>query len=100
MARGGKLSGEIPKEMYRAPALYEVALYGNNLEGDIPEELATVSKITMFSVAMNKLGDGGLLPPAILADYRFHNSRAWYGVINICPQQEGHGWSNCISGLD
>lgn len=100
MARGGKLSGEIPKEMYSAPSLYEVSLYGNNLEGDIPEELATVSKIMLFSVAMNKLGNGGLLAPAILADYRFHNSRAWYGVVAICPQQEGYGWSNCISGLD
>lgn len=89
------LTGTIPEEAYRHPNLYEFNLGANNLEGDLSPALAS-SNIQMFDVTMNRLGGKGkTLDESIKYDPRFGNARAWNGIMQICMQQDGYGWSNC-----
>lgn len=89
------LTGTIPEEAYRHPNLYEFNLGANNLEGDVSVALVS-SKIQMFDVTMNRLGGSGkILDEDIKYDPRFGNAQAWNGIVQICKQQDGYGWSNC-----
>lgn len=90
-----KFTGSIPDNVFTAPNLYELILADNNLEGDLSVAIVD-SGIQMFDVCLNKLGgQGKVLDERIKGDVRFGDARAWNGLIQICMQQDGYGWSNC-----
>lgn len=81
------LSGPIPKELANLKYSYLNLSY-NQLTGEIPKEFGESE--VLLSVVRNNLT--GNIPEGILT--RYNNSDL---LNNICPQNIGFGFSNCIS---
>ena len=60
---GNDLSGEIPPELGSLSNLTDLSLHGNDLSGEIPPELGSLSNLTDLSLHHNELS--GEIPPEL-----------------------------------
>jgi Leucine-rich repeat (LRR) protein len=80
-----ELSGTIPAWIGEFPSLSWLILEGNQFSGSVPDGLYNPAKPINIYLGYNNLS--GTLPPNILAGINA-------GRINVCPQNEGYGFSN------
>lgn len=103
----------LPKWIGSLTKLYTFDVANNNFTGNIPPEVVVNKKLSVLNLASNQLS--GTLAEVILGDWRFaglwHEEQSqeppygmvdiwspaiWHPGINICPQQQGYGFTNCI----
>ncbi|MGL5562346.1 MAG: BACON domain-containing protein [Tannerellaceae bacterium] len=84
------LSGTLPLALGKISNLQTISLTGNNFTGSIPVSYGSIKYLTVLILDQNKLS--GDIPSEVL---NCKNWDLWDSAINICPQQEGYGFTNC-----
>lgn len=84
------LSGNLPEALGKISNLQTISLAGNNFTGSIPASYGSIKNLNVLTLDQNKLS--GTIPTEVL---NCPNWDFWNSSVNICPQQEGYGFTNC-----
>lgn len=84
------LSGNLPEALGKISTLQTISLAGNNFTGSIPASYGSIKNLNVLILDQNKLS--GTIPAEVL---NCPNWDLWNSSVNICPQQEGYGFTNC-----
>ena len=84
------LSGNLPEALGKISNLQTISLAGNNFTGSIPASYGSIKNLNVLTLDQNKLS--GTIPAEVL---NCPNWDLWNSPVNICPQQEGYGFTNC-----
>ena len=84
------LSGTLPDALGKLSNLQTISFAGNNFTGSIPASYGSIKYLTTLVLDQNRLS--GVIPSEVLD---CTNWDFWNPSLNICPQQDGYGFSNC-----
>jgi hypothetical protein len=88
---GNTLSGDIPVWLASFAGLQSLALNHNSLSGTVPADLGTLPQLETLWLSQNRLT--GEIPASLSGNSRWNEWKS-----TVCPQQEGYGFNNCVSG--